>query len=464
MGVLWEDVVDRAVQDAKAAGIMIPKIFPTGRSLDAALSARCADLRESLAKSWPPRYEPSLVEPLLGDVAALLNRCADYCRELSELEIAWVTQFLESSSRDEMHSLERELDLAGTNSAPLAVTTAGQRKAADALTAAAKKEPLAAGLALQAASASLTSAEMLKLADYKAERLVRRHALIAQHWSSLEARFRESGSAHNYLERYRRVLDLMLQDFDEGVEKAMLAAFGMREIFGVSEEWARTPVLDVPSSRGPLLDLVMWTRTAMRELERLAEREHEWELVVSLVQPWFEAKGKMLSPEEFKTTLSGGTTGEFPSFAVVIPDEIKSAHRRARIVAVGASLVTKDVSDATQSYRARVALIPPRLNLPDFVIDHDDQDHLQMWRRPTIVLGNVRPHAAGVAVDLSRSFSSLNVPFAASEGWDLSISPLLQSNTATAVPIHDAGVIDIRVHFLVVSEPEFDGIGALRAI
>src|SRR5262249_18345387 len=88
---IWRaDVIPSAINlQEKMQGSPIDQISKDAleSGIDSTLIARLPKLDKALN---PLPYEPQLVEPLLSDIGALIDRCVSYQREASELEINWV--------------------------------------------------------------------------------------------------------------------------------------------------------------------------------------------------------------------------------------------------------------------------------------------------------------------------------------------------------------------------------------
>jgi hypothetical protein len=203
----------------------------------------------------PPPYEPLLVEQLLTDVSSLLDRCLAYRREAYELELSAVSYAAEYSLFLDLAPINEQVELLSL-------------KAAQALA----KEP--------------------PVDDSPKGPIATKWRLMKEHRAELQRRHETRGNAHNFPERYKRVLRLLAEDIREASVKASCAAIGLKLVYGITEPLLPPTTENVDlNSQAPkdyLDELVAWTRTMIRELERLRERWIEYDLVVPVSQPWAE--------------------------------------------------------------------------------------------------------------------------------------------------------------------------------
>jgi len=193
-------------------------------------------------------HNPRLIEPLLGDIASLLDRCVAYRREGRELEIAGVaagasniaTLTLQSSEKD-LAEINVSADAARklVEEYPEAVAAFGQNPAGKQL-----KAELSANQIIDQRSDERKSLILsrLKFSQDLELQLLSRHDV--------------QGNAHNYSERFEDVRRLFESDILSAYRRAIAVSKGFESVFGISP-----PKLPEVTAVGFLDRLVIWTRT-----------------------------------------------------------------------------------------------------------------------------------------------------------------------------------------------------------
>jgi hypothetical protein len=95
-----------------------------------------------------------------------------------------------------------------------------------------------------------------------------------------EARLRlmEDGAAHNYEEQCRDIATLLEAAYTDAIDRATVAALGMKNIYGYSGEELETALaLD-----SPIIGAIGWVRGAIRWLAAFAQLDQEWSASFSL--------------------------------------------------------------------------------------------------------------------------------------------------------------------------------------
>lgn len=242
-------------------------------ALDDAVSKRLAGIRISA----PPPYEPQLLEDLLNDITELLDRALLYRRDANDLEVLAVRHAVDFKLFLDSDPLDTELAELVLSSDQSQVQATMNAEAAGHFAAAATADPLAAGLRSQADG--LSQAAGLTLAkEERRKALIRQKAeLVRQYQHDMNTRHTTPGNAHNFGERYERVMALLLDDVEEAYVKVQCVALGLKSVLGLD--------LPVPAVAGrSYLDaLVRWARAAMREASRTMYSECEFDFVVSAV-------------------------------------------------------------------------------------------------------------------------------------------------------------------------------------
>ena len=436
----WRLVVEEAAFAPAAKPLEAEASKALGQSLDEQLRGVVKRLEGEFTLGSPLPYEPALVEPLLGDVAALLDRCAAYQREASELEIKWVQHQLESQLADKLSVLDLDLALASTG-----LTTATAAREAHAATQAefskVKDNALAPGFAKEADGASFVAGKVADAASLRESLTKDRTAQMRDYHAKLDARHTEPGGAHNYLERLERIAALMFEDFEEAYRKAKCAVIGLRAIFGL--EAAEVQIGDLTSATpGPVFSLILWTRRMMRKVESFTETEVEYELVVPLLQPIKDAGKGLISPDEYKAAMKDGGGGVL-NFS--LPEDFFQNQSRLRLRGIGLSFTGPDLSNANVTAgRAMVAVFPPLQELANG----------QQRRRPPVLLGGVLPFGANITVMRSEGLAVHNLKPAGD--WRILVHPLLLTKDKDAAKRSDVNMTDIRLHLSLVAAPQAD--------
>jgi hypothetical protein len=439
-------------------------------TLDAQLRQRVGELTSEFSSLSVLPHNPALVEPLLGDLATLLDRLLASQREASELEVRWVTYHLDAELSQDLAAIDQQLavlaigrEVAEANRHAFSTAAAAFANVVGA------NSDMGAALASEA-TANEQTAENIVASSEKREQLIDdRSNRLTSYRAALEARHNQPGGAHNYLERFSRVMTLLIEDWDEAYRKARCIAVGMRSIFGASEEEVAFPDLTTGGQPGPIFRLVLWARRMMRLVELLGESELQWEVVLPLVQPIRQATHLMPAvhipppnvdppvdnPQHFvtaafslindvnlKMTIDGmeGTKAAVLNFKM--PELFEGRHLRARVVGVGLSFVVADLADSKLvHYRITATLIPP----PQIF-------NLGSSRQPAaIAFGNVWPFGPQMTTAYVEGLAVHNLrPKGA---WTLLLHPYVASSSVSLQNLTTDAIRDIRVHLKIVSMP-----------
>jgi hypothetical protein len=249
------------------------------------------------------RYEPLLVENHLSDCSLLLDRCLAYRREARDFEIEAVSFALEYEKSNEVLDVEELLEQEVSEEALL--TNEGMQLAAAANVFMQEGSGLAQGFAAQTAALSAASSARSLLWKRKTERLVQRRAITRKWQEAYKARHEAPGSAHNYVERMRRVVRLLAEDLHEAHCKAAALFSGMRIIYG--EKFA-LPVLQ----DGVIDELVLGVRRVSRYLDAARQTEMSYDVVIPLCQPWSQEDTAIITEKDLKTFLKNAKTSSLP--------------------------------------------------------------------------------------------------------------------------------------------------------
>jgi hypothetical protein len=270
----WSDLITRIV----ATGYDIDK-FNT--SFEAGAFPKLQNVQAMERLGGTPAlltHNPRLVEPLLGEIASLVDRCIAYRNEGAELEIAGVAagaSRLVAYALDEVEAQTIASDVPGSAASVLAARypTAIDfyKTAADANlgngNAAQLQGLIDANTNIKDKSATRTSLLMTSL--------LFKQALNKQ----ILSRYNVPGNAHNFVERFERLRALFESDIEAAYQRAIAASVGLTSIFSYKE-----PLPELSES-GFIDKLLIWTRKAMRAVTLAGEREIEFVKTVSVSVP-----------------------------------------------------------------------------------------------------------------------------------------------------------------------------------
>ncbi len=230
----------------------------------------------SAAETARLSHNPRLVEPLMGEIATLLDRCLSYREEAANLEINGIAAALGRMVANGVRDIDRKMIVADASPEVAALLAANFVTAADQF----RRDgtPLGKGTAIeiaaQGAGNDKTSASEAERRSLAASRL----SFTQKIQNQLQARYDVPGNAHNYAERHVRKRALFLSDIQAAYERAMAVAVGAKDLFGFNEP------LPVPTPN--VLDaLVLWSKLAMRAATRVAETEIEFTKDIAVTVP-----------------------------------------------------------------------------------------------------------------------------------------------------------------------------------
>jgi hypothetical protein len=242
-------------------------------------------------------HNPRLVEPLLGEIASLLDRCLAYRREAAELEIKGVAAGVARIQAAALADVDQQL-ITATSSAKdaAAIVADNYPKAAHLFETVGNSSGDA--YAVQMRTQALSSARIRDVEDTRIQLAVGRLQFVQDINRKLLGRYDVSGNSHNYAERYEQVRKLFESDILSAFRRAIAAADGLKSLFGYVDPKYDRPTVERPHLPNPdsllvpdepdfLGELVLWTRNAMREVARIGENEIE--IVVeayATIKPW----------------------------------------------------------------------------------------------------------------------------------------------------------------------------------
>jgi hypothetical protein len=222
-----------------------------------------------------------------------------------------------------------------------------------------------------------------------------RHDDIAKKWeiaASLQedfhSRYVADGNAHNYPERYNRVLDIYADEMFEVIAKADAISEGLEIVFGVR---LPVPKYDDPAT-GFLDKMVVWARDVARFLHHHNELSSIYDVIAPLVQPWrADPFGPFIVGDEFRRNLKKAGPRKVLTFDF---NNTLFGQTAVRVIGVGLSFGfhvpanTPGWRDEASGYRLRTTIHTP----PQKMVNGE------FYERPPVLLGNVALHAADAPV------------------------------------------------------------------
>jgi hypothetical protein len=344
---------------------------------DEQISATLKEVKGDLNGAVP--FKPLLVEMLLGDVAALLDRAAAYRKEAAELEVSAVTAAIEHHLAGVTIDKEEKLSLLALAEDPDALEKKGALASATEFSKG--TAPLELGLAAytQGRSDSLASQNNNNLA--RQELVKERAAISRERRTRLLDRLLAPGSALNFRERYERTLSLLREDVKDAYVRMICAHSGLTRLMDI-----QTPV-PPPTTERPLEALISWTRSAMRTVEQRAERETEVDILIPFRQP--KLTDTPLVPEAlWNAQMADGADGAF-EIKLSSQDFLKGLES-PRIVQLGVSYVMKGNADQVAVRSQSISL---KVFLPEQPLKIGGMD--LAYRQPPLLFANVTPFGQG---------------------------------------------------------------------
>ena len=268
----WVELKDRLVKAGN-----LPVAFDVSYEEGAVPLLTNALSQETAKKTHNPR----LVEPLLGEIASLLDRCIHYRNEGASLEI----QGMSAGAARLIFESTREIDTfvatADKTKEVSAIFASNYPKAAEQLR---RVDDFGNATMLQAQAAAnavlrdaLTGIQALSLGKLE---------FIQDISRQLMSRHDVAGNAHNFGERFENLRLLYNSDIEAAYRRALAAREGLEALFSFSHlarSYNFKAEVPKPKGSGFLDEFVVWTRNAMRAVAHVAQTEVEMERV--LVMP-----------------------------------------------------------------------------------------------------------------------------------------------------------------------------------
>lgn len=366
----------------------------------------------SARNTGPGKHQPRLLDRHTQRLGEIIDRCLSIRKDVRDLEVLETKSavdyqlFLRTSAIDEEIEIRKlQLDIKAEES--------DAYKSAAAIFS--KTNSLEAGIqgAVFGRASSLWD---------EAQNLKKIEALIRERWSAVRAyqkayseRSSESGNAHNYGERAVNLLRLFECLAEEGLARAAAISIGMKLV----HNW-HAAELPREINLSLLDDFSIWAIRAQRELSIRAEQDQVFEVIIPLVQPWFDGGRSLVSADDFIKAVD--TSGEKSARIKFTLDASCFGGRSIALKGMGLSFgsafklildVGIDSQQTADSFtRLAVRLTPPSHNYPN---SNAEQFSLEM--------GAVALHETGKPSAYYDGPSIENVdPFGE---WELEVHPWL---------------------------------------
>ena len=265
-----------------------------------------------------PRYEPLLLDTLLQEASAALDRCLAFRREAYELEIAAVKAAADYALFKELSTIDEKSEILALAIPRLESETTGYRQASAAY---ADK-----GFSKHDETLSNSAGAGLKLAARREELIRGRWEVRRRYEANYNSRHTAPGNAHNFAERWIRTVNLLAEDLQEAYEKLMAVRFVLKAIY---REDRGLPVLRGEES---LDELVMWTREVIRYLDVEAQQEVRYQVVIPLAQQWRPSGRPFIEPHAIRAIIAESSPVKVISFNL---SDVFFNQERVRLRGVG---------------------------------------------------------------------------------------------------------------------------------
>lgn len=322
-----------------------------------------------------PGYEPLLFENNLQQLASHLDRALAFRREVQELEVQAVKAASEYELFRKQTPLSLELDVIRVRRSEKELGAPAQDRAASAF---GQDTALNRGFREGALGTAAQLRDGIASAKREEDLLRTLAENAATYQEAYWLRHTETGNAHNYAERAKRVSLLFGQDWLIAVSKARVVDAGYRAIYAEAP-----PILPALTDESDLDKLVVWSREVVELTQLNAGREFEMDLVLPLVQPRSLTGKPLVTETQFKDAVkatAGGTKALKLSFD--LPAPLFAMGRAVRLRRIGLA------------YGMRPELVPAS--------GIDQNDTKQAPYRYRAVIGTPEQPAAGATPARSR--------------------------------------------------------------
>jgi hypothetical protein len=226
-------------------------------------------------------HNARLVEPLLGEISSLVDRCLSYRREGDSLAIQGVAAAIQRLQSDTFMELDRELVDADSAADVADVLATNYPAAVKYFTQIGNAE--GNGQAAQLTAQVLGNTRLRDVERARVNLSLSRLEFRQELQQQLEGRYDVPGNAHNFAQRFDRTRELFDSDITSAYCRAISAAAGLKAIFGyvdqdfVDNSQPQKPAIPHPEKDDDFLDhFIIWTRKAMRAVAQIGESEIEF--------------------------------------------------------------------------------------------------------------------------------------------------------------------------------------------
>lgn len=348
---------------------------------------------------YPYVLEPRLFDVYIHDVVGSLDRCLSYRREARDLEIAGVKAALEYDHFTKSRPVEQDLEKLGLGINVQVTRSGAVKQALNNIDPKASDVNHVAYEYLEAEDQTMSAA--LGNLNSRSNDIDQKWNLAASLQDDFHSRYIAPGNAHNYPERYSRVVGIYADEMYEMIAKAGAVSDGIDLIYGTGMVPPPPKYADDPEA---FLDpIVIWARDVTRFLRSHDDNTSTYDMIVPLVQPWLAApSGPFIAPGDFKRDITAQGPQKFLNFTFA--DSIFGPNA-VRIVGMGLSFgynvpISNDPTwrDEASGYRLRATIHTPA-----------QKGKNGLYKRPPVIFGNVAFHAADAPVAWTEGNSCRNL-------------------------------------------------------
>lgn len=432
----WQEVKNRLYDEGRLPALF--RVSPDDLAHSAATTgALLRELDIPLADDPPGlSYQPLLFDIYLQDVARLLDKVLTYRNEARELEVRAVKAAADYELFDKTSQLDFDLEKVRLRRAHQEVERITHAQAAQLF---GQNESLNKGFAR-------ISEGQVQLSQAEVDSIDSEIALLGERWQALrdyneeyQLRHAAPGNAHNYEERARVIISFLAEDLTEAYQKAEAVNVGFLAVFG-----RQAPALPKKDPLTFIDDLVHWCRATIREVEREAEHEIEYDSVIPVVQPGHLGKKSLIDAELFSEARQHAAEGKPMQLVVELPTSIfPGSNVRVRQVGLSVGAPTSISRDGGNDRNASVGnyvRLHCQIETPkQKLIGLDDE-----VSRPPIRFGNVGMLAEGHPLAVTDGHECRNINPVGK--WVLTIDPIVVYKDAKGRTLADT----IEEHFKIV--------------
>jgi hypothetical protein len=377
-------------------------------------------------------YEPLLLENLLKEASAALDRCLLKRREAYDLEIAAVKAAADYELFLELAEIDALLE---TN----ALATEKLKKEINGYRDSASMFKIDNGFAKHDETLSESAQEELTAAAERLDLLKKRWLIRKKYESEYNLRHTMPGNAHNFKERMNRAVTLLSDDLQEAYEKILAVQIGLKAIYGNS--------ISVPDLQGEnvLDELVLWTREVIRFLDIESQEEVSYDLVIPLTQPWRPSEESIIDEDVFHSCVKKKDPMAIFSFDL---SDVFFNQERVRLRGFGLAFG----SPASYSYEAlRFCRLRATVHTPKQTKVNEPGSY---YFRPPIVLGNIAVHGGDQPLNINYGLECRNIDPRGE--WKIVVNKLAvaaDNDRVSIDKVFGANLRDLKLYLKVVAKP-----------